>query len=219
MRRAACALAALLLAAGAANGEDAGPPGGRPLFRWPLIGKVAKGSDGRGLDIVAPEGEPVHAAGDGIVLYAGDELKSFGKMIVIRHADDYATAYAYLSELTVDQGVKVKRGQIIGKSGKTGDAPRAELHFELRKGGSNVDPVGYFGAPLDRGTPIARRYAACLLATTAGFFSTTAASASEAALCSQRCRRASTPFSVDITSNMARGGHSLTSAGLPLARR
>ena len=77
------------------------------------------------------------------MLYASDELKSFGQMIVIRHADDYVTAYAYLSSMAVDRGVTVKRGQIIGKSGKSGDAPRAELHFELRKGGATLDPIGY----------------------------------------------------------------------------
>jgi murein DD-endopeptidase MepM/ murein hydrolase activator NlpD len=141
LRRAGLALAAVLLA-GAANGEDAGPPG-RALFRWPLIGKIVKPGDGRGVDIVVPEGQAVHAAGDGTVLYASDELKSFGKMIVIRHADDFVTAYANLSEMAVAAGVKVKRGQIIGKSGKTGETNGPKLHFELRKGGATVDPLGY----------------------------------------------------------------------------
>ncbi len=112
------------------------------MFRWPVIGKATKAKNG-GLDIPAPEGEAVHAAADGTVIYASDELPSFGKMIVIRHADDYVTAYAYLSELTVAQGVSVKRGQIIGKSGQSGDAKKPELHFELRKGTANLDPIGY----------------------------------------------------------------------------
>ena len=112
------------------------------MFRWPLIGKTEKAKGG-GLDIAVPIGEAVHASADGTVLYASDELKSFGKMVVIRHADDYVTAYAHLSDLTVGKGVEVKRGQIIGKSGKSGDVSAPVLHFELRKGETNIDPIGY----------------------------------------------------------------------------
>jgi murein DD-endopeptidase MepM/ murein hydrolase activator NlpD len=112
------------------------------MFRWPLIGKSEKAKGG-GLDIAVPLGEAVHAAADGAVIYASDELKTFGKMVVIRHADDFVTAYAHLSELTVAPGVEVKRGQIIGKSGKSGDVKTPQLHFELRKGETNIDPIGY----------------------------------------------------------------------------
>ena len=132
------ALATLIFAAGGALAEDA-----HPKFRWPLIGQVLKSPDGRGIEIAAPEGEPVHAAADGDVIYAGDELASFGKMIVVRHADDYVTAYAHLSEIAVAKGDKVKRSQIIGKSGRTGDAKAPALHFELRKGDKSLAPVGY----------------------------------------------------------------------------
>jgi murein DD-endopeptidase MepM/ murein hydrolase activator NlpD len=128
--------------AGVAFAQDATEKPAHPTFRWPLIGKSEKAKSG-GLDIPAREGEAVHAAADGAVIYASDELASFGKMVVIRHADDYVTAYAYLSELAVGQGVSVKRGQIIGKSGQSGDAKKPELHFELRKGTANVDPIGY----------------------------------------------------------------------------
>jgi murein DD-endopeptidase MepM/ murein hydrolase activator NlpD len=128
--------------AGAAFAEDTVEKPAHPMFRWPLIGKAEKAKTG-GLDIPAREGEAVHAAADGSVIYASDELASFGKMVVIRHADDYVTAYAYLSELAVGQGVSVKRGQIIGKTGHSGDAKKPELHFELRKGKTNVDPIGY----------------------------------------------------------------------------
>ena len=137
MRRAALGLVLALLASGA-FGKDA-----PPKFRWPLIGKLEKAKDGHGIDIVAPEGEAVHAASDGEVIYASDEIASFGQMIVIRHADDYVTTYAHLQELAVSKGVKVRRGQIIGKSGKTGDVTKPELHFELRKGDASLDPVGY----------------------------------------------------------------------------
>ena len=135
--RLAVALSVALLGWGAWAKE---PP---PKFRWPLIGKLEKAKDGRGIDIVAPEGEAVHAAGDGEVIYASDEIASFGRMIVVRHADDYVTTYAHLQDMTVTKGVKVKRGQIIGKSGKTGDVKKPELHFELRKGDATLDPVGY----------------------------------------------------------------------------
>jgi murein DD-endopeptidase MepM/ murein hydrolase activator NlpD len=128
--------------AGAAFAQDTAEKPTHPMFRWPLTGKAEKGKTG-GLDIPVREGEAVHAAADGSVIYASDELPSFGKMIVIRHADDFVTAYAYLSELAVGQGVSVKRGQIIGKSGQSGDAKKPELHFELRKGKANVDPIGY----------------------------------------------------------------------------
>jgi murein DD-endopeptidase MepM/ murein hydrolase activator NlpD len=128
--------------AGVAFAQDTGDKPAHPMFRWPVTGKAVKAKNG-GLDIPAPEGEAVHAAADGSVIYASDDLPSFGKMIVIRHGDDYVTAYAYLSELAVAQGVSVKRGQIIGKSGQSGDAKKPELHFELRKGTANVDPIGY----------------------------------------------------------------------------
>ena len=138
MKRGALLALALILGGGA-FAENAP----LPKFRWPLIGKIEKSRDGRGVDIAAPLGEAVHAAADGEVLYASDELATFGRMIVIRHADDYVTTYAHLSDMTVTKGVKVKRGQIIGKSGKSGEAKRPELHFELRQGQTSLDPVGY----------------------------------------------------------------------------
>ncbi len=136
LRLAAVAVLAALLASGALAKDAA------PKFRWPLIGKVAKAADGHGIDIAAPEGAPVHAAGDGEVIYASDEIASYGKMIVVRHADEYVTTYAHLQEMAVDKGAQVKRGQIIGKSGKSGEVKKPLLHFELRKGSELVDPVG-----------------------------------------------------------------------------
>jgi murein DD-endopeptidase MepM/ murein hydrolase activator NlpD len=136
LRRTALGLSLALLA-GVASAETG------PKFRWPVMGKVAKAADGRGIDIAAPEGEAVHAAADGVVLYSSDEIASFGKMIVIRHADEYVTTYAHLQDMAVGKDVKVKRGQIIGKSGKSGDVKKPVLHFELRKGETSLDPVGY----------------------------------------------------------------------------
>jgi murein DD-endopeptidase MepM/ murein hydrolase activator NlpD len=137
--RRALALAAALFAAAGALAKDAP----RPKFRWPVIGQIEQAKDGRGVDIAIPVGEAVHAAGDGVVIYASDEIASYGRMIVIRHTGDYVTTYAHLSEMAVTKGVAVKRGQIIGKTGKTGDARRPELHFELRRGETELDPIGF----------------------------------------------------------------------------
>ena len=77
------------------------------------------------------------------MIYASDEIASYGRMIVIRHADDYVTTYAHLQDMAVTKGVQVKRGEIIGKSGKSGDVTKPQLHFELRKGETQLAPVGY----------------------------------------------------------------------------
>jgi murein DD-endopeptidase MepM/ murein hydrolase activator NlpD len=139
LRRAAAALAAAALAASGALAKDAP----RPKFRWPVIGQIEQAKDGRGVDISIPEGAAVHAAADGEVIYASDEIASYGRMLVIRHADDYVTTYAHLSDMAVTKGVAVKRGQIIGKSGRTGEASRPMLHFELRRGETELDPIGF----------------------------------------------------------------------------
>ncbi len=113
-------------------------------FRWPLRGPIVKQFESGktdGIDIAAPVGEPVHAAADGVCIYAGDELKTYGKLVVIRHADGYVTAYADNSELDVKEGDAVRRGQIIAKSGVNGNVPH--LHFELRKDGKPIDPTRY----------------------------------------------------------------------------
>jgi len=137
LRRFALGLALAALT-GAAAAEEI-----LPKFRWPVMAKAEKSKDGRGLDIAAPEGDPVHAAGDGEVLYASDEIASFGRMVVLRHSGDYVTTYAHLRNMSVAKGAKVKRGQIIGAAGKTGDAKTTGLHFELRKGETQLDPIGY----------------------------------------------------------------------------
>jgi len=142
-------LAALVLATlvgGPALPQDlsAPPASVRDRFRWPLRGPIVNGfksGETDGIDIGAPVGEPVHAAGDGVCIYAGDELKTYGKLVIIRHADGYVTAYADNSELDVREGDNVRRGQIIAKSGVGGNVPH--LHFELRKDGKAVDPVRY----------------------------------------------------------------------------
>ena len=85
----------------------------------------------------------MHAAADGTCIYAGDDIKTYGKLVLIRHADGYVTAYADNSELDVKEGDPVRRGQIIAKSGDSGAAKSPRLHFELRKDGKAIDPIRY----------------------------------------------------------------------------
>jgi murein DD-endopeptidase MepM/ murein hydrolase activator NlpD len=136
-------------ASGAAATADAGAAagGGAPSFRWPLRGRVIGGfpkSDG--IDLAVPEGTAVHAAEDGVVAYAGNELKGYGNLILIRHANGFVTAYAHASEMMVKRNDPVRRGQVIAKSGQTGSVASPQLHFEIRKGSSPVDPMQYLPA-------------------------------------------------------------------------
>lgn len=117
-------------------------------LQWPVQGALLAGfgqrSDGThndGLNIAVPQGSAVHAAQDGEVAYAGSELEGYGNLILLRHDQGWVTAYAHNSELLVQRGDKVKRGDIIAKSGRTGDADKPQLHFELRIGSKPVDPL------------------------------------------------------------------------------
>lgn len=118
-------------------------------FRWPARGRIiaafgeANGKRNTGIDIALPPGSPVKAAERGVVAYAGSELKGQGNMVMIRHTDGWVSIYAHNSELKVKRGDEVKRGQVIALSGQTGDVPSPQLHFELRKGQTPVDPVAY----------------------------------------------------------------------------
>jgi len=116
-------------------------------FRWPARGRVIQGFGGRGgnegINIAVPEGTPVKAAEGGVVAYAGNELKGYGNLVLIRHDDGWVTAYANNSELLVKRGDKVSRGQTIAKSGQTGNVSSPQLHFELRKGSTPVDPMSH----------------------------------------------------------------------------
>lgn len=118
-------------------------------FVWPVEGKViSKFSPGKndGIKVKVPEGTAVKAAAAGDVLYAGSELKGFGNLLLLKHKDGWVTAYAYNSSLLVKKGDKVKQGQVIAKSGKTGDAKEPQLHFEVRKGKQPVDPLTQLGS-------------------------------------------------------------------------
>ena len=94
----------------------------------------------------SPMGTEVHAAENGVVAYSGDELKGYGKLILIRHADNWVSAYAHNDELLVKRGDSIRRGQIIAKTGKSGGVDQPLLHFELRKGSQPVDPMPHMAS-------------------------------------------------------------------------
>ena len=105
--------------------------GALPTFRWPVRGKVitsygakTNGKANDGINLAVPEGTPVKAAEDGVVAYSGNELKGYGNLVLVRHANGYVTAYAHASELLVKRGDTIKRGQIIAKSGQSGEVAR-----------------------------------------------------------------------------------------------
>jgi len=119
-------------------------------FRWPARGRIisrygisADGQRNDGINISVPEGASVKAAEDGVVAYAGDELKGYGNLVLIRHANDWVTAYAHNSAILVQRGDTVQRGQIIAKAGQTGSVDKPQLHFEVRQGSKAVDPMPY----------------------------------------------------------------------------
>jgi murein DD-endopeptidase MepM/ murein hydrolase activator NlpD len=124
--------------------------GALPTFRWPVRGKVitsygakTNGKANDGINLAVPEGTPVKAAEDGVVAYSGNELKGYGNLVLVRHSNGYVTAYAHASEVLVKRGDTIKRGQIIAKSGQSGEVGSPQLHFEIRKGSSPVDPLQF----------------------------------------------------------------------------
>jgi murein DD-endopeptidase MepM/ murein hydrolase activator NlpD len=121
-----------------------------PSFRWPVNGRVItafgpkpSGQQNDGINVSVPEGTPIKAAEDGVVAYAGNELKTYGNLVLVRHANGYVTAYAHASEIMVKRDDPVKRGQIIAKAGQTGSVAAPQLHFEIRKGSTPVDPTPF----------------------------------------------------------------------------
>jgi murein DD-endopeptidase MepM/ murein hydrolase activator NlpD len=121
---------------------------GSPEFRWPARGRIIQGFKGGsggndGINIALPEGTSVKAAEGGVVAYAGSELKGYGNLVLIRHPNGFVSAYANNGEIDVKRGETVKRGQQIAKSGQSGNVSSPQLHFELRKGSTPVDPTQF----------------------------------------------------------------------------
>ncbi len=119
-------------------------------FRWPVKGRVVaefgaqpNGGHNDGIDMAVPQGTSVMAAENGVVAYAGNELKGYGNLVLVRHANNWVSAYANNEEIMVKRGDKVRRGQVIAKAGATGSVSQPQVHFELRKGSRPVDPTKY----------------------------------------------------------------------------
>ncbi len=122
-------------------------------FSWPLNGRILAGygaapdgSHNDGISIAAPRGTPVTAIEGGTVAYAGDELRGYGNLILIKHADGWISAYGHCDELLVKKGEQVHRGKVIAKVGATGNVNEPQLYFELRRGKHPVDPREFLAA-------------------------------------------------------------------------
>jgi murein DD-endopeptidase MepM/ murein hydrolase activator NlpD len=131
-------------------GEDTAADPGTGKFIWPVQGRIilgfGRGNHGErndGINIAAADGTPIRAAASGTVTYAGNELKGYGNLVLIRHGGGYVTAYAHAGTIKVSRGDVVQKGQIIGTTGATGDVDRPQLHFEIRRGVQAVDPEHY----------------------------------------------------------------------------
>ena len=119
-------------------------------FVWPVAGQITSrfgpkdgGLHNDGINIAAKLGTPVRAAASGTVAYAGNELKGYGNLVLVRHAGGWMTAYAHNAELLVKRGDTVKQGQAIARTGATGSVREPQLHFEIRRGSQAVDPLAH----------------------------------------------------------------------------
>ncbi len=119
-------------------------------FRWPVQGRIIEkfgprrdGTHNDGINLAVPSGTTVKAAEAGVVAYAGNELEGYGNLVLIRHADDWVSAYAHNDKLMVKRGDKIKRGQVVARAGTSGSVEQPQVHFELRKGSKPVDPLKY----------------------------------------------------------------------------
>nr|WP_255463296.1 peptidoglycan DD-metalloendopeptidase family protein [Microbulbifer sp. YPW1] len=116
-------------------------------WRWPVKGRVISSFQAnnplrKGVDIAGKKGESVQAAADGTVIYAGSALRGYGKLLILKHSEEFLSAYAHNDKLLVGEGAKVKAGQRIAELGSSG-TDRDMLHFEIRKNGQPVDPMAY----------------------------------------------------------------------------
>lgn len=119
-------------------------------FLWPVRGRViagfGPGPDGThndGINIAAPRGAPVEAIAAGVVIYAGNELRGYGNLILIKHPEGWISAYAHLDVILVRRAERVSRGQVIGRVGSTGSVRTPQLHFELRRADRAVNPLKF----------------------------------------------------------------------------
>ncbi|MGT4068049.1 UNVERIFIED_CONTAM: peptidoglycan DD-metalloendopeptidase family protein [Aeromonas hydrophila] len=116
-------------------------------WHWPTKGRIVEGfsvaeQGNKGIDIAGQKGQPIYAASGGKVVYAGSALRGYGKLIILKHDDDYLSAYAHNDELRVKEGDSVKGGSVIANMGST-DAPDVRLHFEIRYRGKSINPMSH----------------------------------------------------------------------------
>ncbi len=121
-----------------------------PAFAWPVSGRVisdfgatADGGKNDGINIATAMDAPIHASASGTVTYAGDELKNYGNLVLVKHQGGFTTAYAHADRLVVSRGDFVAKGQVIGYSGQSGDVTTPQLHFEIREQTTPVNPRTY----------------------------------------------------------------------------
>lgn len=128
------------------------PTGTAPQFGWPVDGRILSGFGAKpggrfndGVNLKASAGAPVRAAGDGVVAYAGDAIPGFGNLLLLKHAGGWVTAYGHNEALLVARGKRVARGEVIARAGATGSVAEPQVHFEMRRGRTPVDPVKVIG--------------------------------------------------------------------------
>ena len=119
-------------------------------YRWPVRGAViagyganVEGNRNDGINISVPEGTPIKAAENGVVIYSGSSLKELGNAVLVRHDDGTVTVYGNASELKVQRGQKIQRGQTLAASGMSGTATQPQVHFEVRKNAAAVNPATF----------------------------------------------------------------------------
>lgn len=125
--------------------RDSSPASAPPAWNWPAKGPItgrfgSSGITGKGLDIAGKRGDSVVAAAPGVVVYAGSGLVGYGRLLIIRHDDNYISAYAHNDRFLVREGERVRPGQVIAEMGSSG-TDRDKLHFEIRERGKPVDPL------------------------------------------------------------------------------
>lgn len=130
------------------------PAAGGLAFAWPVssgsivsdFGATTTGGRNDGINIAAASGAPIKASAAGQISYAGNELRGYGNLVLIKHDGGYVTAYAHADRILVNRGDYVAKGQVIGYVGQTGDVTSPQLHFEIRKGVTPVNPRTQLGA-------------------------------------------------------------------------
>ena len=126
----------------------------KEIFIWPVQGSIityfGKQKGGRkndGINIISVKGNPVRAAMTGKVIYRGNELLAWGNLIIIKHKNNWTTAYAHLDKLLVKKGEIIKTGDIIASVGATGNVDKSQLHFQVRKNSKPLDPMKFLKKP------------------------------------------------------------------------